>query len=118
MTLLYVSAGVIVLTAMVHSMLGERRLIGPILALDTGIVAHPLPRAVLRFAWHLTSVLMILTALLLVWPGTPIALIRFTAFAYLAAGLIDAAMSRGRHIGWPMLAAAGLLALLGAGRAA
>jgi hypothetical protein len=115
MNLVYISAALIFVTAMVHSFLGEKRLIGPILALETGIVARPLARAVLRFAWHLTSVLMLLTALLLVWPGTPIALIRITAAAYLLVGLIDAVVTRGKHVGWPMLAGAGVLALVGAG---
>ncbi len=102
------------LTAAVHSVLGERRLIGPILALNSGVVAVPLGRNVLRFAWHMTSLLMILSALTLVWSGTDRTLIAIIGGSWLAAGIVDALMTRGRHIGWPALAAAGAFALVGA----
>ncbi len=100
-------------TALVHSVLGERRLIAPILALDTGPVAVPLGRGVLRFAWHFTSVLMIISALVVAWPGTPAMLIVVTGSLWLAVGLFDAVYTKGKHVGWPFLAGAGLLALLG-----
>ncbi|MDQ3078066.1 MAG: hypothetical protein M3Q83_04400 [Pseudomonadota bacterium] len=113
MILLALSAATIVLIAFVHSWLGERRLIGPILVLDSPVTQSSLGRGVIRFAGHLTSLLMLVTALMIVWPTTPSPLVRITGAAYLGAGLVDAVMTRGRHIGWPMLAGAGLLALLG-----
>lgn len=113
--MLWLSAGIMLLTAVVHSVLGERRLIGPILGMSSGVVANPLGRNVLRFAWHLTSLLMILSALTLLWPDTDRTLIAIIGGSWLAAGLVDAVMTRGRHIGWPALVAAGLLAVAGAG---
>ena len=112
--MLWLSAAIMVFTATVHSVLGERRLIGPILAMNSGVVAVPLGRDVLRFAWHMTSLLMILSALTLVWPGIDRTLIAIIGGSWLAAGLIDAVMTRGRHVGWPALAAAGAFALVGA----
>lgn len=57
---------------------------------------------------------MVLTACLVAWAGTPRALVLITGGAYVAVGLADAALTRGRHVGWPMLAGAGLVTLLGA----
>ena len=100
------------LTAVVHSVFGEKRLIGPILALNGGILLVPLARQVLRFAWHLTSVLMLVSAVLVIWPGTPLGLIQITGAAWLAAGFLDAVYTQGKHIGWPFLSGAGICALL------
>lgn len=113
MSWLWLAAATMVTVACVHSVLGERRLIGPILALDTGVVARPLGRQVLRFAWHLTSALMVLSGVTVVWPGTAPGLIAIVGAAWLGAGLFDAALTRGRHVGWPFLTAAGAFALLG-----
>lgn len=113
-TLLVTSAAAMVLTAFVHSYFGEKRLIGPLLALDGGPMRILLVRQVLRGAWHLTSILMILNALAIVWPDTPPQLIMVTGGVWLVIGLADAVLTRGRHIGWPLLSGAGLLALLGA----
>lgn len=110
---LWVSAILMTATAMIHSILGERRLIGPILALNTGIVAAPLSGQVLRYAWHVTSVLMLTNAALVVWPGAPKQLIGLVGAVWLSAGLLDAVLTRGKHVGWPFLALAGLFAVLG-----
>lgn len=111
---LWLSALTMVATALVHSIFGERRLIGPILALDSAITNKSLARQVLRFAWHFTSLLMIVSALLVAWPETPLRLIAVTGMIWLFVGLFDAVYTRGKHIGWPFLAGAGTLALLGA----
>lgn len=111
--MLVISAAAMVLTAFAHSFFGEKRLISPILALDVAIMRIPLARQVLRGAWHLTSVLMILNALAVIWPGTPSVLVGATGAVWLAVGLLDAVLTRGKHIGWPLLSAAGLFAVLG-----
>lgn len=115
--LLLASAAGIVLTGVAHSFFGERRLIAPALADRRGIYASHLARAVTRFAWHLsTAIAFVLAALivLIVRDGGD-RLVDGTALivggVLLAAGLIDAVMSRGKHIGWPMLTGAGVLAL-------
>jgi hypothetical protein len=113
MTLLTLSALVMALTAIAHSIVGEKRLIGPLLALKIDLLSGYRANLV-RFAWHFTSLLMIVTALLVAWPGTPVLLITITGAMWLVAGVGDAILTRGKHIGWPLLSAAGLLALLGA----
>ena len=113
MSWLGLAAATMVVVALVHAILGERRLIGPMLAVNSGITAVPLARQVLRFAWHMTSALMILCAVVVAWPRTDPALIAIIGAVWLAAGLFDGAYTRGRHIGWPFLTAAGAFALLG-----
>ncbi len=109
----WLSAATMVLTATVHSILGEKRLIAPILALDSEVTNRPLARKVLRFAWHFTSILMIVSALVVAWPGTPSPLVAVTGSIWVFVGLFDAVYTRGQHVGWPFLSGAGFLALLG-----
>lgn len=112
MTLLHASAVVMVLTAFAHSIVGEKRLIAPLLARNFDLLAGY--RAMLvRFAWHYTSILMIVTAALVAWPGMPVMLIQITGAVWLIAGVFDAIVTRGQHIGWPLLSLAGILALVG-----
>ncbi|HEV2674486.1 MAG TPA: hypothetical protein VGV37_08090 [Aliidongia sp.] len=116
---LLVSAGLTVLLGIVHSGLGEARIIGPLLAPEsrTGLLAKSaFARGILRFAWHLTSIAWwgmaaILAACALAVPALPAALTAISA-TLAVSGLIVLAMSRGRHLAWPVfLAAAGLAAL-------
>ena len=115
--LLQAAAMVVVLTIVAHSYLGEKRLIGPLLAVDAPITQAPLVRCVLRFAWHFTSLLGLVIALLLWRSGSrpeaaDPALVAATGAVLLGSGLIDAVWSRFRHVGWPMLTLAGLLTLV------
>lgn len=112
MNLLTLSAVAMALTGIAHSIVGEKRLIGPLLALNIELLSGYRANLV-RFAWHFTSLLMIVTALVVAWPGTPIPLIKITGAMWLIAGVGDAILTRGKHIGWPLLSAAGILALLG-----
>lgn len=114
MLFFWLSAVTMVVTAAAHSFLGERRLIGPILAINSDVTNRPLARQLLRFAWHFTSVLMGVSALVVAWPGTPAPLVITTGTIWLSVGLFDAVYTRGRHVGWPLLSGAGILALLGA----
>lgn len=111
---LWLSAAFMATTALVHGALGEKRLIQPLLALDQGIMAVDLARRVFRFAWHAMSLLMLVSAATVVWPGTPHGLILLVGAAWVAVGLADAFYTRGRHIGWPILTASGVFAVLGA----
>lgn len=110
---LWLSAGLMAITAFLHSYFGEKRLIGPILGSDLQLVKTPLARMVIRLAWHLTSILMLINAALMVWPGTPVALVAATAATWLVMGLIDAVLTKGKHIGWPPITAAGVFGLIG-----
>jgi hypothetical protein len=122
--LLTLSALLMVITALTHSILGERRLLRPIFELrhvrpilDLGEDEKPnilrlgRTRRILRFAWHFTSLFMGLTALVVIWPDMPIALIAVTGALWFFVGIFDAIYTRGKHIGWPLLTAAGALSL-------
>src|SRR3546814_6183761 len=75
--------------AFVHSVLGTRRLIAPLLQMREGVLSDPLVRNILRFAWHATSVLMLVSAAAVAWPGTPKPLIAVIGGAWLATGLFN-----------------------------
>ncbi len=111
---LWLSAAFMVTTAGVHSVLGYRRLIVPLLHSEAGPLADPLSRQIIRFAWHATSVLMLISAAAIAWPGTPNALLIVIGGGWLATGLFNAAYTKGRHIAWPALSGAGIFALIGA----
>jgi hypothetical protein len=106
------AAGILIAaTGMVHSVLGERRIIKPLLAAGA-FEAMPRAGRAIRFTWHLVTLLMVLTALTVAWPGAPVILIRLIGAAYLLLGLLSLAMTRGRHISGPLFTGAGLLALI------
>ncbi len=106
----------LVATMGVHSILGQKRLIQPILKQRAGVMQRPLARFILPFGWHLMSFIgLIVAALLFAWAWAPdqahIIGLGMTGLVFTASGLIDAVGSRGRHIGWPALTLIGLLAL-------
>ena len=111
---LWLSAAFMVTTAGVHSVLGYRRLVVPMLRSEAGPLADPLSLRIIRFAWHATSVLMLISAAAVAWPGTPDALLIVIGGGWLGTGLFNAAYTKGRHIAWPALSGAGILALIGA----
>lgn len=104
-------------TAFTHSYFGERRLIQPLVASSKGVMAGSLAKLVIRLAWHVTSLLWMGQALLLLRealdPGSPDrALIGGIGVLHVAVGLFDAFATRGKHVGWPMLTAIGIFSLL------
>jgi hypothetical protein len=105
----------LVATSLVHSILGERRLIGPLLAQRDGVLAHDLARFLLRTVWHFMTVLFWMIAAVL-WTSAGSTdravtmLLAVTAIGIGGAGIYDAIGSRGQHVGWPMLVLIGLLA--------
>ena len=111
---LWLSAAFMATTALVHGVLGEKRLIGPLMMLDQGIMAVDLARKVFRLAWHALSLLMLVSAVSVVWPATPRGLVLLIGAAWTAVGVFDAIYTRGRHVGWPFLTASGVFALPGA----
>lgn len=114
MVWLWASATLMLATALTHSILGEMRLIGPLLRGRHGVLASAYARTLTRYAWHVTSALMVATALVVAWPGTPVTLIRAIGAIWLALGLLSLLASRGKHVGWPVLSGAGICALMGA----
>ena len=117
--MLYLAAALSVVIGLVHSWLGEVRLIMPLLAPENrqGLLGRSrFARDVLRFAWHLTTI---------AWWGIGV------CFAVLAGSAVDAqgrmvllvlgatmlvtglgilAASRGRHLAWPVFLVIGVLA--------
>jgi hypothetical protein len=115
--LVLTAAFLLMVGVLVHSVLGEKRLIGPLVARRDGVLASALSRAILRFAWHLTSVAGLVLGVTLVRlvrdPATArLWAVATTGVAFTGAGLVDAWASRGKHVGWPILTAVGVAALL------
>lgn len=111
---LSLSAAFMTVSAVVHGILGERRLLQPLLKNRDGILGADQARKIFRLAWHALSLLMLLSAASVMWTGTPRGLIMLIGLVWVAVGLVDAVYTRGRHIAWPFLSAAGIFALLGA----
>ena len=112
MNLVVVAGGAIIgATGIVHSVLGERRVMQRVRAIDA---IDPRMRRLLTFTWHLAGLLMLLTGVTVAWPGTPAALVRLFGVVYLALGLLSLKMSRGKHVSGPLWSAGALLALVGA----
>ena len=115
-TFLIISSVLIVVTCLTHSIVGERRLIGPLLELRVGVLQANLARQVLRFAWHFMSGLGLIVAwLLFSYARNPSAidpaLIVIIGLILTGSGLFDAIYTRGKHIGWPLITAAGVTTL-------
>ena len=112
---LTIAAVLLATTMAVHSVIGQRRLIRPLLNEQSGVMKHALARFITPFAWHLTSGIgLVLAAILLAWAWAPDRALAIglaaTGIVFTAAGLIDAIGSRGRHIGWAPLTLIGLSA--------
>jgi len=115
--LLDLSALLLIVTGIVHSLLGETRLISPLLSRRDGILDSKLARFLLRFAWHVTSVSWAVLALILMQAIHHAATVRWwaaasTGVAFTVVGLVDLVGSRGRHVGWAVLTGIGVAALL------
>ena len=104
---LWLAAGCMVLTAVAHSTLSETRLMKP-------LVAPGLHRTIVRYALHAMSVYMLLSALTVAWPGTPAGLILVEGAGWIIVGIAGLLVSRGKHLGWPLITAAGVFTLIGA----
>jgi hypothetical protein len=111
-----------VLVGILHSWLGERRLIGPLLAPGQRsplLDRSAFHRSVLRFAWHLTTVTWFaFAAVLLVLAAVPALaatdrlVLAIIAILFGGSGAFTSIMSRGRHISWPFFLAIGVLSAI------
>jgi hypothetical protein len=114
-TALTLASLLLVVTMCVHSVMGQRRLVRPLLDDGAGVMRHPLARFIMPFAWHLTSGIgLVVAAILLAWAWKPDQA-RFigltaTGLVFTASGLVDAIGSKGKHIGWAPLTLIGLSA--------
>jgi hypothetical protein len=114
---LFLAAGVAcVASALIHSLLGEAWLVGPLVRGRSGVMGRQISRQVTRLAWHWTSVLWLMIGGVLVSAGLGHAvdtwLLACIGGVHLVLGLFDAVITRGRHLGWPLLILIGGLTLL------
>jgi hypothetical protein len=115
---LTIASLLLAMTMCVHSVMGQRRLVRPLLDEGAGVMRHPLARFIVPFAWHLTSFIgLIVAAILFAWAWAPDQArtvgLAMAGIVFTASGIIDAVGSRGKHIGWPPLTLVGLGALTG-----
>ncbi|MBL8590271.1 MAG: hypothetical protein JNK46_17185 [Methylobacteriaceae bacterium] len=117
--LLLLAAAFMAGLAVAHSLLGEKWLIGPLVAEETRaglLVRSRFALRVLRFAWHLTSVAFLgLAAPLVVYAFAAIdaparLALRLVGASLLVMGAVVLASSRGRHLAWPFFLGAGAIA--------
>ncbi|RED12730.1 hypothetical protein [Pontivivens insulae] len=118
--LVLLCAGLLLVVGAVHSIFGERLLLKPMFhRRGNKVLDNGLARMVLRFAWHLTTVLWLLLAYIICTVVfTPERAVPLTLWSvgltFLAVGVFDLIVSKGRHIGWPILTAIGATALAAA----
>ncbi len=112
---LLMAAALCVITGLLHSVLGEQRLIQPLLASDLPIMQNNLARQVTRFAWHWTTALWLLVAATLALSAysliDSVHLLVAIGGVHVVMGLADAILTRGQHIGWPLITLIGGLTL-------
>jgi len=116
--LLTAASLLLVATMAVHSILGQKRLIRPILKQGAGVMQRPLARFILPFGWHLMSFMGIaIAAILFAWAWAPDQArtigLAMTGVVFTVGGIWDAIGSKGQHVGWPPLTLIGLLSLAG-----
>jgi len=117
-TPLLIAALLVFVIGLIHSWLGEVRLIGPLLdpqkrrgMLEKSVFA----RQILRFAWHLTTIAWwgfgaVLASYAFSAPDNSATyVLGIIAATFFVTGIITLVTSRGRHLAWPVfLAIAGL----------
>ena len=105
-------------TAFVHSFAGEKILLKPLFKYrGNRLLENELARMVLRFGWHITSLMWVLLAYILFSlnfePEKLKSVILISiGLCFLTIGLFDLFASKGKHIGWPLLCMVGIFALL------
>ncbi|GGD50373.1 hypothetical protein GRI62_06765 [Erythrobacter arachoides] len=110
------AAALAAILAVAHSVVGERSLIRPLLAENTGVLANPVYAKVTRLAWHWTSALWLVAAAVLALAAygeiTASWLVLAIGIGHLAFGLFDLGWTKGRHVSGAPIAIVGLLACL------
>ena len=119
-----IAAFLIVALGLVHSVLGEWLLLGPLFTrgdVPKLIGSRRFAKRTLRFAWHLTTVLMWGTAAILIAAADPAAdqtlrwIARLLAVVYLVCAVVAGVGSRGRHFSWLVFLISAVLVWLGSG---
>jgi len=112
---LLIAAALTAAVAVLHSVLGERLVIGPLLTGDAPKLrgSARLMRRTVRFAWHLTSLWAFAFAALLIFyardPMQHVTALKLVSATFLLSALMSAIMTRGKHFSWVVFLAIGLL---------
>lgn len=116
--MLFVAAAIIVVLALAHSYLGERYLLIRLFRrsehLPPLLGGTDFTKNTLRFIWHLVSVMALGFALLLVQIAGHASLAAITSMigaALVVSGILPLVFTRGRHLSWVGMFAAGALCL-------
>ncbi|MFQ1699446.1 hypothetical protein ACJ5NV_02510 [Loktanella agnita] len=115
--LILTSAACLLLTSTLHAVGGEIYLLRPMFRhRGNRVLDNQLGRLVLRFAWHVTSLSWVMLAVILYGmvyaPGVLNQVILLSVgMGFLVIGLFDLVVSKGRHVGWPLLTLTGVFAL-------
>lgn len=120
--MLTIAAVLLVVLALAHSILGERFILMRLFRrgdMPKVLGSADFTKNTLRFVWHLTSVMGIGIAAVLAQAGNGAAappLVATLGWTTLLAGLLPLFFTRGSHLSWIGLIAAGLLCLAWATR--
>lgn len=115
---LLVASSITLGIAAAHSMLGEKRIVSPLLNMRFDFCRPERAAFIcltLRFTWHLTSLFILgCAALLLALAMAPIDVASILALEilgalFVASAAITGSYSKGRHIAWPLFACVGIL---------
>ncbi len=110
-TPLMFAAALTIIVGIVHSWLGERRLITPLLApghRHSLLASSAYARHVLRGAWHFTTLILWgIAAILVILALSPLAapartIVATISILFAISGVFSLTLSRGRHVAWPL----------------
>ena len=115
---LYVAAALVVVVAIVHSYLGERRIFMRLSGredLPKILGSARFTFTALRMVWHFVSVTWLVLAVILVLlahpPVAPRTLGLVIGWTFIAHFVVVLAASRGKHLSWPVFLAIGVIAI-------
>lgn len=114
MILHWLSAAVMVVVALLHSTGGAQSVLEPMLAKGNPLPDMEIAPQLLRFLWHSLSAMMVFSAIVVAWPGTPRAVVIAAGVLWLGMAIADIAMSHLEHPGWIPMGIAGVLAIAAA----
>lgn len=118
---LFISACLIVIVAAIHSLLGEKLIIKPVLKLELPHILGNdfLTKRTLRFAWHLMSVAAFGFAAILFFYSfrlindQSVMTVIIISVVFVVSSLVSAIVAHGRHFSWWAFLLIGILTWLG-----
>lgn len=113
------AAGIVSATiGLLHSVLGERFILTRLASLPPVFGSELFTARILRFAWHITTLLLLGMGLVLVLQaagrGGAYLTARVFSATFLMCAILSGGVSRGKHFSWVLFLAAAILAWFGA----